>query len=59
MEETRKRLEEFFDEMLRNMKYFKKKSYEQIFKDTYENQLGCRACVKEKREMGRLRNWLR
>lgn len=36
MEETRKRLEEFFDEMLRNMKYFKKKSYEQIFKDTYE-----------------------
>lgn len=36
MEETRKRLEEFFDEMLRNMKYFKKKSYEQVFKETYE-----------------------
>ena len=32
MEETRKRLEEFFDEMLRNMKYFKKKSYEQILR---------------------------
>ena len=36
MEETRKKLEEFFDEMLRDMKYFKRKSYEQFFKDTYE-----------------------
>ncbi len=36
MEEARKKLEEFFDEMLRDMKYFKKKSYEQFFKETYE-----------------------
>ncbi len=36
MEETQKKLEEYFDEMLKNMKYFKKRSYEQFFKDTYE-----------------------
>ncbi len=36
MEETRKKLEDFFDEMVKNMKYFKRKSYEQFFKDTYE-----------------------
>ncbi|WP_244324682.1 CFI-box-CTERM domain-containing protein [Sporofaciens musculi] len=36
MEETRKKLEDFFDEMVKSMKYFKKKSYEQYFKDTYE-----------------------
>ncbi len=35
MEETQKKLEEFFDEMVKSMKYFKKKSYEQFFKDTY------------------------
>lgn len=36
MEEVRKKLEDFFDEMVRNMRYFKKRSYEQFFKETYE-----------------------
>ena len=36
MEETRKALEEFFDKMLGSIQYFKKKSYENFFKETYE-----------------------
>lgn len=36
MEETRKALEDFFDEMLGSIRYFKKKSYEGFFKEAYE-----------------------
>ena len=36
MEETRKALEDFFDEMLGSTRYFKKKSYEGFFKEAYE-----------------------
>ena len=40
MEETRKALEEFFDKMLGSIQYFKKKSYENFFKETYEEYRG-------------------
>lgn len=36
MEETRKALEDFFDEMFKGIPYFKKKSYEEFFKEAYE-----------------------
>lgn len=37
MEETRKALAELFEEMLGNMRYFKKKTYEDFFKSAYES----------------------
>ena len=40
MEETRKALEDFFDKMLGSIQYFKKKSYENFFKETYEEYRG-------------------
>lgn len=36
MEETRKALEELFDEMLEGIRYFKKKTYEDFFKEAYD-----------------------
>lgn len=36
MEDTRKELEALFDEMLGNIKYFKKKSYQSVFEKSYE-----------------------
>ena len=36
MEDTKKALESLFDEMLGNIKYFKKKSYHSLFESLYE-----------------------
>lgn len=40
MEDTKKELEAFFDEMLGNIKYFKKKSYQSVFEESYEKYSG-------------------
>lgn len=40
MEDTKKELEALFDEMLGQLKYFKKKSYQSVFMESYERYRG-------------------
>ena len=50
MEDTKKALESLFDEMLGNIKYFKKKSYHSLFESLYEGHKELFATIARKCE---------
>ena len=50
MEDTKKALESLFDEMLGNIKYFKKKSYHSLFESLYEGHKELFASIARKCE---------